>query len=406
MPHRLFVPCLATLTICLRFAHAQSACCSPHAGTGCALPACQASVCQVDPFCCNTQWDERCASEASVLCADCQPSTSCELPLTSVATTESCGTSTDDPCLGMGFSAAPLPIGVMLHGNAWSSDTARDVDWYQATFDSPTMLQVACWSAGPMGVAIVDDQCPPTVLAESPDGCPATVSACVPAGTVRVVVRPLLFESLACLDAGAAYALQATAMPCTPIRPPNDRCDTALPASVGLNAFDCADATSDPAWLASWCNEGAGLTFTNDVWLAFQAPSTGAYRFSTCGLSAFDVRMALYDGCGGQVLACSDDACPDGGADMEAGLMCGSITLVRIGGWGHGAAGSVRITALDQGGCGCVEDLDGNLSVDSGDIAFALLCFGDMGGPADLDSDGEVTFADVALLLLASGPCP
>jgi hypothetical protein len=91
---------------------------------------------------------------------------------------------------------------------------------------------------------------------------------------------------------------------------------------------------------------------------------------------------------------------------METGLMCGSITLVRIGGWGHGAAGSVRITALDQGGCGCVEDLDGNLSVDSGDIAFALLCFGDMGGPADLDTDGEVTFADIALLLLASGPCP
>ena len=249
MSRRVFMPCLAALTICLRFAQAQSACCSPHAGTGCALPACQASVCQVDPFCCNTQWDERCASEASVLCADCQPSVGCELPPSSVAVTESCGTSTDDPCLGMGFSAVPLPIGVTLHGTAWSSDTARDVDWYQTTFSSPTMLQVSCWSAGPMGVAIVDDQCPPTVLAESPDGCPATVSACVPAGTVRVVVRPLLFESLACLDTRAAYALQATAMPCTPIRPPNDRCDTALPASVGLNAFDCSNATSDPAWL-------------------------------------------------------------------------------------------------------------------------------------------------------------
>jgi hypothetical protein len=158
---------------------------------------------------------------------------------------------------------------------------------------------------------------------------PATLqvtAVSVQPGTVRVVVRPLLFESLACLDTRAAYALQATAMPCTPIRPPNDRCDTALPASVGLNAFDCGDATSDPAWLASWCNEGAGLTFTNDVWLSFQAPSTGAYRFSTCGLSPFDVRMALYEGCGGQVLACSDDACPDGGAAMETGLMCGSIT--------------------------------------------------------------------------------
>lgn len=399
------IVCLTTLALCLQPANAQSPCCTSHAGTGCALLACESSVCQLDPFCCNTQWDERCASEASVLCEACQPATACELPPASVVLSEACGTSTDDPCTG-GFLASPLPIGPTVRGSAWSSETTRDVDWFQTTLAAPAMLQITCWSAGPMGVAIVDDQCPPTVLAESPDGCPATVAACVPAGTVRVVVRPLLFESLTCEDARAAYALQATTTPCTPIRPPNDRCDTALPASIGLNAFDCSDATSDPAWLASWCNEGAGLTFTNDVWLSFQAPSTGAYRFSTCGLSAFDVRMALYDGCGGQVLACSDDACPDGGAAMETGLTCGSITLVRIGGWGHGAAGSVRISALDQGSCGCMEDLDGNLSVDSGDIAFALLCFGDAGGPADLDADGEVTFADVALLLLASGPCP
>ena len=399
------IRCLATLALGLQAANAQSPCCTPHAGTGCTLPACESSVCQVDPFCCNTQWDERCASEASVLCTECQP-TACELPAATVAVAEACGANTDDPCAGPGFNATPLPIGVTLQGTAWSSETARDVDWFQTTLAEPAMLQVRCWSAGPMGVAIVDDQCPPTVLAESPDGCPATVSACVPAGTVRVVVRPLLFEPLGCDDPRAAYALQASTMPCTPLRPPNDRCDMALPAQVGLNAFDCSDATSDPAWLASWCDEGAGLTFTNDVWLAFRAPSTGAYRFSTCGLAAFDVRMALYDGCGGQVLACSDDACADGGAMVEAGLTCGSSTLLRVGGWGHGAAGSVRITALDQGTCGCVEDLDGNMSVDSGDIAFALLCFGDAGGPADLDADGEVTFADISLLLLASGPCP
>jgi hypothetical protein len=90
---------------------------------------------------------------------------------------------------------------------------------------------------------------------------------------------------------------------------------------------------------------------------------------------------------------------------VEAGLTCGSSTLLRVGGWGHGGLGSLRITALDQGTCGCVEDLDGNMAVDGGDIAFALLCFGDLGGPADLDLDGEVTFADVALVLLSAGPC-
>jgi hypothetical protein len=39
-------------------------------------------------------------------------------------------------------------------------------------------------------------------------------------------------------------------------------------------------------------------------------------------------------------------------------------------------------------------------------VALLLLQMGDLGGPADLDSSGTVDSADLALALLDYGPCP
>jgi hypothetical protein len=225
------------------------------------------------------------------------------------------------------------------------------------------------------------------VHAESVDGCPSTCQACLPAGTYRIAVRPLLFETLEAADPRAAYRLQASVQACQPQATLNDRCDGALTATIGLNEFDASDASSEAAWLPSWCDEGAGLAFTNDVWLAF------------------DSRLAAYDSCGGMVLACSDDACPDGGATLELGLTCGQRVLLRIGGWGHGSTGAVRITRDGDQGCACPGDLDGSGTVDCSDVSLLLLCFGDADSPADLDGDGEVATSDIGLLLIMMGPC-
>lgn len=43
-------------------------CCVSHAGPGCEVPACEAAVCAIDPFCCSTAWDSICANEAASLC--------------------------------------------------------------------------------------------------------------------------------------------------------------------------------------------------------------------------------------------------------------------------------------------------------------------------------------------------
>ena len=46
-------------------------CCVPTGGPGCSDAACCESVCAVDPFCCNTQWDSICVSGARALCKIC-----------------------------------------------------------------------------------------------------------------------------------------------------------------------------------------------------------------------------------------------------------------------------------------------------------------------------------------------
>jgi len=54
----------------------------------------------------------------------------------------------------------------------------------------------------------------------------------------------------------------------------------------------------------------------------------------------------------------------------------------------------------------CRTDLDGSGVTDLGDVALALLDFGDCAGcPADLDGSGAVDLGDVALMLLDFGPC-
>lgn len=60
-------------------------CCAVHPEPGCDDPACLASVCDVDPFCCSDGWDEICVEETAQICGICTTGaccwdTSCETP--------------------------------------------------------------------------------------------------------------------------------------------------------------------------------------------------------------------------------------------------------------------------------------------------------------------------------------
>ena len=386
-------------------AMAQGPCCLPSGSAGCADAACAESVCTFDPYCCSTLWDERCASEASVLCVACRPPESCDPPPADMQEWEPCGSQLDAACPVPEPLLMTLATGSVLHGTVWATDTERDVDWFVVELQQPAMLAVDCWSAGPIGVAIVDAACPPAVHAESPDGCPARAQACLPAGSWRVVVRPLLFEPLSCHEPQAAYAIRATVSSCQPHGLINDACTGAIPAVTGPNAFDTTHATADPQPLPGWCDEGAGLAITHDAWFEFTPLQSGLHRLDTCTEIPFDTRLAVLDGCGGSVLACSDDHCTGDGAELEVMLQEGVPVLVRLGGWGHGGAGVLHVEPV-AGTAPCPGDLDGNGMVDAGDIGSLLLLFASAGGPADLDQSGTVDAGDIGLLLLWMGPCP
>ena len=52
-------------------APAAGNCCIANGSPGCDDPECCTAVCSVDPFCCDVDWDSQCAAEAAVLCGGC-----------------------------------------------------------------------------------------------------------------------------------------------------------------------------------------------------------------------------------------------------------------------------------------------------------------------------------------------
>lgn len=71
---------------------------------------------------------------------------------------------------------------------------------------------------------------------------------------------------------------------------------------------------------------------------------------------------------------------------------------------GQQLVGTRSVKPFLAAGGGLFGDLDGSGTVDSGDIALALLDFGPCPGcAADLDQSGIVDFGDVALILLSYG---
>lgn len=400
---RCLAPLVATL-LALR-AVAQTPCCQPHPGPGCSDIPCLEQVCLADPWCCSAQWDLRCASEASVLCDACRPTTECQLPPAAVVESEPCGSSLDDPCASPPGNASVLPWNTPVAGTLWSEEETRDVDWYLIELPQPSRVRVECWSRGPAGIAIVDLGCPPTVHAEGPDGCPASIEACLPAGSFRVVVRPLLFEPLACGDARGSYVLQASRESCDPNPPANDRRIDALSVGEGFWAFDSTEASSDPTPLPSWCDEGGGLAISRDVWFLFESPREGLWTIGTCDGSGWDTRLAVYSPSAETPMACSDDACAADAAQLRVPLVAGETVLIRLGGWGHGGEGTLRI-GMDGAAGTCPGDLDGTGLIDAADIGLLLLLFGSADSEIDLDVSGTIDAGDLGLLLLRMGPCP
>jgi hypothetical protein len=150
-------------------------CCVATGVPGCSDPACSASVCAADPFCCDTAWDGICAGEA---CAD--PNCQCEP--------------------GTGEPYQDLACGDTLCGTQWSSTALRDTDWYH--FSVAECGTVVTWEVNsefPSVIFILNGDCPAVLIGQGVgNSCPSVATAELFAGQYTVFVAPAFFVDLPC----------------------------------------------------------------------------------------------------------------------------------------------------------------------------------------------------------------
>ncbi|MHC5005569.1 MAG: hypothetical protein ACYTJ0_20910, partial [Planctomycetota bacterium] len=172
----------------------------------------------------------------------------------------------------------------------------------------------------------------------------------------------------------------------------------------GEAPFDTfAAATEGPA-LPPTCDEGGGLSFTNDVWRLYTAPAGRAVTIGVCN-SDFDTRLAVYAASAdpGLPIACSDDGCGATGAQsaLTFPASAGAQYLVRIGGRGETGAGMLMVEPA------CAADVNGDGAVDVDDLVAVIVSWGPCGTgcPADVNADGSVDVDDLIEVVLSWGGC-
>src|SRR5262249_9056083 len=99
----------------------------------------------------------------------------------------------------------------------------------------------------------------------------------------------------------ADYAVIAATVRTALGPPANDNCATCTPITEGTLNGNNARATGTDV-------TPCGNNDTTDVWFCYTASATGRAEARTCG-SEFDTTLAVFDTCGGNILACDDNGC-------------------------------------------------------------------------------------------------
>ncbi|MCX5640613.1 MAG: hypothetical protein NT059_07365 [Planctomycetota bacterium] len=124
-------------------------------------------------------------------------------------------------------------------------------------------------------------------------------------------------------------------------------CATAITAVAGLNAFNTL-ASSENVNLAGLCDPGsAGDDILHRVrWFTYLATTSGNLELSTCGLAAFDTRIAVFSSCSTvNVIACNDDSngCPNFTSKLQFAATAGITYKIAVGGFDVTSAGTGQL---------------------------------------------------------------
>jgi len=281
----------------------------------------------------------------------------------------------------------------------------KDV-WFTFTpADSNTYTLETCSGAGAFDTGIeVWDGCPitgGTMLACNDDGtgCPAFASSlnlAMTAGTTYVIRIGGWDGSTGATD----LVISVAAAP-----PANDECANAVALTVGSTPFNTAGASG----ITAACTKFGNANIYNDLWYTYTPTGSDTCTISLCGAS-YDSKMAVFEGCGGALVACNDDSTTCGAGSLQSEVTftpnCGTTYVVSVGAFGAAGFGSGNIVVTQAGTCApsCPADIDGDGSVNAADLSALLGNWGGSGA-GDIDGDGFVNAADLSALLGAWGPC-
>ncbi|MFO0874904.1 MAG: hypothetical protein U0575_13170 [Phycisphaerales bacterium] len=371
---------------------------------GCADLVCCELVCAVDSFCCDTQWDGTCVSEAFSLCD--VPRCPFECPGGSIAEGEPCGADLNGGCNADPPRFGSIACGATICGSAWATGDVRDTDWYQFTLAVPTLVAVTCSSQLPMVFGIVDTGGDPSCslasalnpFAVTPFCGTASFQFCLPAGTWWLFAAPNGFNGFPCDSGLNAYSISLECGgECTPLAcgsaghdcftvggpfcddiacceavcavdpyccdvawddtcvgeaesdctgagiPANDQCVNAIAIGLGNKPFSTIGATTSGPTLDPDCDRGFGLSLVDDIWYTYTPTSSGTLIVGTCGAN-YDTRIAAYGGtCESLVLlACNDDFCGLA-STMFFPVSAGTTYHIRVGGYSGSGSGTLSL---------------------------------------------------------------
>jgi hypothetical protein len=172
--------------------------------------------------------------------------------------------------------------------------------------------------------------------------------------------------------------------------PANDNCADCEPIiGPGTVAFDNTNANTDGG---ADCNSGGTNDIEADVWFCYLALSNGTATVSTCGLTSVDTKIAVYDSCGGTLIACNDDAC---GTGSEVSFPIVAITgyMIRLGNYPGASQGAGSLSVSE--GTGCTSSISN----------YCTSSANSTGGAAIINASGTASIS-ANDILLSSYPVP
>jgi hypothetical protein len=126
--------------------------------------------------------------------------------------------------------------------------------------------------------------------------------------------------------------------------PPNDECYAPeVVVGEGVFPFDNAGATTADGQ-PMVCNGIDGWVIENDIWFVWTSTCDGLVQISTCGLTDYDTRIAVYSeaGCPPSqdfMICCGDDECGKQN-EIFCDVVCGRDYLIQLGGTNPAEFGS------------------------------------------------------------------